>query len=59
MHDNKHTACSRLVKLQGQCIETAGTYDGELSVKCSFSVFGGELMHVCFCVVLFLLFYLS
>lgn len=55
----KYTPYNRLVKLQGQCIETAGSYDGELSVKCSFSIIGGELMQVCFCVVLFLFLYFS
>lgn len=43
-----YAACSRLVKLQGQCIDTAGSWDSELSVKCSFSVIGGELMQVWF-----------
>lgn len=55
----KYTACNRLVKLQGQRIEAAGSYDGELSVKCSFTVIGGELMQVWFYVVLFFLFYFS
>lgn len=28
-------------------LETAGTYNGDLGVKCSFNVIGGELMQVC------------
>lgn len=54
----RFTAFNKLVKLQCQCNETAGSYDGELSVKCSFNVIG-ELMQVWFCVVLFFLFYFS
>lgn len=50
----KYTAYNRLVKLQGQCIETAGSYDGEVSVKWSFSVIGGELIHVWFCFSFFI-----
>lgn len=55
----KYAACNRLVKVQGQCVETYGSCDGELSVECSFSVIGGELIQVWFYVVLFFLFYFS
>lgn len=55
----KYAACNRLVKLQGQCIETAVSYDEELTVKYSFSAIGGEQMQVWFYVVLFFIFYFS
>lgn len=49
----RFTAFNKLVKLQCQCNETAGSYDGELSVKCSFNVIG-ELMQVWFCFSFFI-----
>lgn len=30
-------------------LETAGSCNGDLGVKCSFNVIGGELMQVCSC----------
>lgn len=45
-----------VVKLQDNVLEFAGSCDGELCVKCSFSVIAGELMWAWFCVVLFLFF---